>query len=151
MVAQKNKAFWASMVILGAVFLVGFASKQDFSGNIVQGSLGGEVLVLEVADTPTLRERGLSGHQPLGPNEGMLFVFPTDSRYGFWMKEMTFPIDSIWLDADYHIVDVWRSADPASYPLVVEPRTPARYAVELTSGFFENHHLQMGNILEIAR
>lgn len=111
--------------------------------------LGGEALVLEVADTEALRTKGLSGHGALHESGGMLFIFPEDSRYGFWMKDMQFPIDIVWLDGDYHIVDVKKSATPASYPEIFTPVLPARYVVEIQNGFFEKHTLKVGDTLEI--
>lgn len=107
--------------------------------------------MLEVADTTLLRARGLSGHAPLGKGEGMIFVFSEDDTYGFWMKDMLFPIDIVWLDAEHRIVDVKKDALPASYPEVFTPARPARYVVEIPAGFFEEHHLKMGDTLEILK
>jgi hypothetical protein len=113
--------------------------------------LGGEVFVLEVADTEALRTKGLSGHAMLRKGEGMLFVFPEDNQYGLWMKDMAFPIDIVWLDSSYHVVDVKKSATPASYPEILTPVLPARYVVEIQDGFFEKHALKIGDTLEILR
>ena len=113
--------------------------------------LGGEAFVLEVADTEALRTKGLSGHAVLQEGEGMLFVFSKDDRYGFWMKDMQFPIDIVWLDTRYHVIDVKKGATPASYPEIFTPVLPARYVVEIPAGFFEEHHLKVGDTLEILR
>lgn len=113
--------------------------------------LGGEDIVVVVADTPALREQGLSGHEILAPNEGMLFVFSEPTLSGFWMKDMRFPIDIIYFDADRRIVDVWESATPESYPKIFMPRVPAQFVLEVPAGFFEDHHLKLGNIIEIPR
>ena len=111
--------------------------------------LGDEALLLEIADTDTLRTQGLSGHQPLASNEGMLFMFPTEGQYAFWMKDMNFPIDIVWLDSDYRIVDVKNYATPDSYPKMFMPSESARFVLELSAGFFENHHLKKGDRLEV--
>lgn len=113
--------------------------------------LGGEAFVLEVADTEALRTKGLSGHAALHEGEGMLFVFPEDSRYGFWMKDMGYPIDILWLDNDYHVVDVKKNATPTSYPEIFTPSSPARYVMEISAGFFDERHLKAGDTLEILR
>src|SRR5882672_5260542 len=52
------------------------------------------------ADTDALRTLGLSGHSPLAADEGMLFIFPAPGEYGFWMKDMLFPLDLVWIAAD---------------------------------------------------
>ena len=80
----------------------------------------------------------------------MLFVFDRDDFHAFWMKDMNFPIDIIWLDDKYTIVDVWERADPSSYPEVRQPRARARFVVELSANFFREHHLKIGNVLEIT-
>ena len=113
--------------------------------------LGGYDLSLETLTTSSAREKGLSGRDGLGLHEGMLFVFPKDDRYGFWMKDMKFPIDILWLDAGYTIVDTVQAVQPDSYPQVYTPRVSARYVVELPAGFFVEHSLKIGNTLEILK
>lgn len=113
--------------------------------------LGGEEIAVIIADTPASQEQGLSGREKLEPNEGMLFVFQTPMLTGFWMKDMLFPIDIIYFDAHHRIVDVWEGATPESYPKVFTPRTPAQFVLEVPAGFFAEHHLEMGNTIEIPR
>lgn len=62
-------------------------------------------ITVEIADTPQLRNQGLSGRKNLPQEEGMLFTFPQKGLYRFWMKEMRFPLDFIWIDKDT-VVDV---------------------------------------------
>ena len=111
--------------------------------------LGGEQIAVTIADTPTLQEKGLSGHTPLASDEGMFFIFPHPAIEGFWMKDMLFPLDIIWFDANKKIVDVWQNATPGSYPQVVSPREPAQYVIEVSQGFYTAHHLQQGDTFEL--
>lgn len=113
--------------------------------------IGGTPISVEIADTDFLRERGLSGRESLGPEEGMLFVFPTEGLYQFWMKDMRFSIDIVWLDAEYRIADVHQRVNPETYPEIFTPKVKAQYVLELPAGFFENHQLKAGNILEIIK
>lgn len=131
---------------------VAVASLYFYSSGLktLPATIGGEELFLEIADTEAVRTKGLSWHKPLAPNEGMLFVFPKDGFYGFWMKDMLFSIDMLWLDRDYRIVDVKERASPESYPEGFTPRVPARYVLELSAGFFELHGLKKGDKLEFA-
>lgn len=143
------------LFVLGFVALVvslayfGAPQEENQGLSMIRATLGGVSLVLEVVDTPLLQAKGLSGHTPLEKNTGMLFVFDRDDRHAFWMKDMTFPIDIVWLDKNYAIVDVWERADPASYPEARQPRSDARFVVELPANFFQEHRLKVGNILEI--
>lgn len=148
------------LIIVGAcvVICLGIISAYVLQSKVykvstpyVRMSLGGETLKLEIADTEGLRVQGLSGRKALGVNEGMLFDFSEDGYHQFWMKDMKFPIDIIWFDAGNRIVDVKERATPESYPEVFTPHTLARYVLEVPAGFFENHHLKMGNILEIIK
>lgn len=114
-------------------------------------SIGGEVVLVTIADTEDTQAKGLSGNKGLLPNEGMLFKFQKPGFYGFWMKDMLFPIDIIWFDAERRIVDVWEDATPDSYPKLSTPLAPSQFVLEVPSGYFAGHHLKNGNILEIIR
>ncbi|MDO8604834.1 MAG: DUF192 domain-containing protein [bacterium] len=111
--------------------------------------LGGEEISITIVDTPALREQGLSGHKALKQNEGMFFIFEESGKYGFWMKAMLFPIDIIWFDEDKKIVDVWENATPSSYPEVRVSNVPAQYVLEVNAGYYKNHALKVGDMLEL--
>ena len=113
--------------------------------------LGGNEINVTIADTPALQAKGLGGRKSLKPNEGMLFIFPTPGFYGFWMKDMEIPIDIIWFDENYRIVDVWENATPDSYPKLSTPRALSQFVLEVPAGYFAEHHLKSGNILEMIR
>jgi uncharacterized membrane protein (UPF0127 family) len=74
-------------------------------------------------------------------NEGMFFSFATSDYYRFWMKEMNFPIDIIWLDENYKIIDITHSLATSTYPNTVSPKTPARYVLEVVAGFAKKYSI----------
>jgi uncharacterized membrane protein (UPF0127 family) len=137
------------IVLIGFVGATAMIFFRPLPSHALHATLGREALVLEVADTDDLRKKGLSGHVPLRLNGGMLFVFTAPEVSGFWMKDMLFPIDIIWFDENRQIVDVWENAQPSSYPEIRTPRLPAQYVLELPSGFFASHHLQMGDVITL--
>ena len=102
-----------------------------------------------VADTTELRRRGLGGREGLAQNEGMLFVFSSTAKHGFWMKDMRFSIDILWLSSEGSIVDAEESISPDTYPNVYVPVAPALYALELPAGFMKEHGLQVGDIVHL--
>lgn len=106
-------------------------------------------LTLDVmlAANPVAQARGLSGHPGLGPLEGMLFIFDRDSQPGFWMKDMNFPLDIVWVDANRRIVEVSKNIAPDTYPQQFTPITPIRYVLEVNAGFTDMHNIQPGNII----
>lgn len=116
---------------------------QDSSRKTIH--IGGREVTVTVADTPDSRERGLSGRNGLAPDEGMLFVFPSDARYGFWMKDMRFPIDILWLSSRSEVIEIRQRVSPLSYPAVFTPRAPARYVLELPAGFVEAYNVKIGD------
>lgn len=105
-----------------------------------------EPLRVELALTALERQKGLSGRDSQGPREGMLFVFPYADRYAFWMPEMRFDLDIIWLRNGV-VVDVQRlpapkeGEEPASYT----PRIEANMVLELPAGRAQEYGLQIGS------
>ncbi len=101
---------------------------------------------VEVVSGKKDMERGLQGKQGLGPNKGMLFIFDHDDRYRFWMKDMKFPIDIIWLDRQDRIVAIGENVPPCAAdpcPVYVPP-VNARYVLEVSAGFSRTHGLKPG-------
>lgn len=105
---------------------ISYATKEVMLGNTHH--------TLEVADTDFLRERGLSYRASLAPQTGMLFVFDAPGNLKFWMKDMNFPLDIIWLDADKKVVHIEQSVSPSTYPQSFGPEIPTQYVIELNAG-----------------
>lgn len=102
---------------------------------------------IEVADTPEKRIKGLSGRESLDENTGLLFIHDELGIYGIWMKDMKFPIDVIWLDADYRVVDIAGDVQLDSFPEVFEPSRLAKYILEVNAGFVERNGVEIGEDL----
>lgn len=107
--------------------------------------LAGQRVHVTVADTPAAREQGLSGRTGLAQDEGMLFVFPADGVYAFWMKDMLFSVDILWLNASGTVVYIAAGASPDTYPTAFRPNTAARYVLELPAGWAKEHNVQIGD------
>lgn len=105
----------------------------------------------EIADTAEKRAQGLSVRESLPTGSGMWFVFSEEGRHGFWMKDMHFAIDIIWLNERLQIVDTWRNASPDSYPKIVVPKVPAKYVLEVPAGFVARHDLAEGDTAEVEK
>lgn len=109
--------------------------------------LGDEVFMLEIADTDPLREKGLSYRSGLEKNTGMLFVFQEPNIYTFWMKDMNFPLDIIWLDQDKKIVHIEHALSPSTYPESFGPKIPTQYVIEVSAG--DASRLVLGQSIDI--
>ncbi len=105
---------------------------------------------LDIADDPEERTRGLSGRESLADSRGMLFIYDEPGIYGFWMKEMKFSIDLLWLDKDLKIVHVVPAASPDSYPSVFYPSAEAEYVLEVPAGTTEQLGIKVGDTAQLA-
>ena len=97
------------------------------------------------------RVLGLSGREKLDENEGLLFIFDSPGIYPFWMKDMNFPIDIVWIGEDsgeWRVVYIKKNAMPDSYPETFSPDKNAKYVLETVSGFFEKNNLKIGDTVE---
>ena len=111
-------------------------------------ALGGINLKLDISDTEALREQGLSGRSGLADNTGMLFKFDKSGIYGFWMKDMKFSIDMVWILKN-KVVFIEKNVAPESYPKVFYPSGSADAVVELPAGFSLAHGLKVGSVLTL--
>lgn len=99
---MKGKMFLVILVLAvagvaaAAYFLSGVG--QEAGRAVVR--IGTNEFRVDVSDTPFLRSRGLSRRESLGENESMLFIFNSPGSYGFWMKDMKFAIDIVWIHGD---------------------------------------------------
>lgn len=101
----------------------------------------------EVALTAIDQERGLMGRKSLKPSEGMLFVFRESATLSFWMKDTTIPLDILFFDEVGRVLS-WTTMQPCDAASSQEnrcplysSRLPARYALEVTAGFVQSHHI----------
>ena len=153
MPSKKFVIIFAVIVILGIGFFVltknltgtPLSSKNSARQEISVAEIGGARLNLLLATTTEAKTRGLSGMFSLPTDEAMLFTFNPPVREGFWMKEMNFPIDIIWIDQENKIVDVWQDALPSSYPKIYFPKANSSYVLETNANFFKNHDLMIGD------
>ena len=136
-------ALFAAMALSGA--WITWRQYQVPRGTV---TIGEDIVVrVEVAATTTTRERGLSGHAPLKRGTGMWFIFPVAERYTFWMKDMRFPLDMIWV-RDGVIVDITADVPPpqpgqTQLP-IYSPVEPADRVLEVSAGFAREHGLRLG-------
>jgi uncharacterized membrane protein (UPF0127 family) len=108
-------------------------------------------IVTEVVDTVASRELGLSGRSDMRDNEGMLFVFDMPGRYGFWMKDMTFSLDIVWINQNGQVVTIERNLSPSSYPETFINAPEASYVLELKAGKAEQLGLFLGSRVSIGQ
>lgn len=155
---MTNKDFFilfSIFLVLGAFFYFLSFSKLETNNTkktqvltISSVKIGEKVLKVEVADTKIKQEQGLSGREGLDESSGMLFIFNVPSNYAFWMKDMKFPIDIIWIDQNLKIVHIEKDLSPETYPLIFKPEIPAKYVLEISAGLSSKSNFRVGDLIQ---
>jgi len=112
----------------------------------------GSHLSVRIADRPMDQARGLMFVENLPDDEGMLFLFDEEGPRSFWMKNCRMPIDMIWLDSTFRIVDITRSAPPCETDPCPQfaPKTHARNVLEVRGGLAQAKGLKEGDTLVVV-
>lgn len=108
-------------------------------------ALGGQMYILDIADTEAKYTLGLGKRADIPPDGGMAFVYGGPGTRCFWMKDMNFPIDIIWLDARKRVVHIEAEVSPDTYPKTFCPAGLAQYVVELYPGAAKTAALKVGD------
>jgi uncharacterized membrane protein (UPF0127 family) len=103
----------------------------------------------EIVDSAAARERGLMFRKGLKKDQGMFFIFKEQEIHAFWMKNMRFPLDIIWIDTDKRIVDIKENVPPCRQACGnVIPLAEARYVLEVNAGFIKRNVIKIGDKLD---
>jgi hypothetical protein len=106
---------------------------------------------VELAKTPKEKVRGLMYRESLGENEGMLFMYEKEGYRAFWMRNMNFPLDIIWLDSDRIIIYIHENIPPCTSehcPLYSpSDGKKAQYILEVNAHFSRRNNLSIGQKL----
>ncbi len=165
------KQFWIQVVALlivafGAIILtfnagllpnVGqstSANTNSSSPSTGQLKIGQDVLNVEIADTQAKRQLGLGGRDNLATDSGMLFVFSDTDKHSFWMKDVHFSLDFVWI-LDNKVVDVTQNVPPpapdqsvSSLP-IYESNSPINKVLEVNGGYASSHNIQVGDSITL--
>lgn len=136
---------WAMLILAGCGQKGLIFEKQTYN-------LAGVDFVLDLAKTPQEYRQGLSGRKNLEQNQGMLFIYPEKQHLTFWMKDMNFNIDLVWLN-DGKIVGVIENMPKPEknvalkdLPLYASP-VLVNQVLELPAGTIERLKLEIGQQL----
>jgi uncharacterized protein len=120
-------------------------------------SIGENIIKVEVANTDSSRQKGLSGRATLDADSGMLFVFDTnDVTPVFWMKDTLFPLDIIWIN-DNRIVKIDANVqpqDPETPDIQLVRYTsgvPVDYVLEVNAGYTSSRGIVVGDAVDLSK
>ena len=112
----------------------------------IESSRGEEVEVqVEIADDTPEQMRGLMYRTALVEDRGMLFVYPDEEQRTFWMKNTLIPLSIAFMDSEGRIVDIQDMKPLDDKPPHYVSAEPARYALEVNKGFFEERGVRVGD------
>jgi uncharacterized protein len=116
----------------------------------IETSGGEDVEVrVEIADDTEEMERGLMGRTALAEDAGMLFVFPNERELSFWMRDTLIPLSVAYMDSEGRIVDIQDMKPLDDQPPHYVSAEPARYALEVNRGFFDERGVEVGDRAEL--
>jgi len=111
--------------------------------------VGSSSYTLALATTEQTRNIGLGGRNTMALDQGMLFVFDKPAVQCFWMKDMHFPLDIIWLDAAKGVSYIKQNVSPDTYPATFCSPTATKYVIELNAGEVAKQHMSIGQKLSL--
>ena len=140
-----------AVAVLGAAYYLSMHAESNEEGTKIDLiNVNGTVstVYVDIADTQQAREKGLMYATSLDDDQGMLFIFDVESRESFWMKNTPLPLDMIFVNGGYNIVDINYNATPES-EMVFTSRAPCKYVVEVNGGYCKAHGISVGDRIKI--
>jgi uncharacterized membrane protein (UPF0127 family) len=132
------------ILILGFFYVVASSYRKLSTKTI---NIDKNPIIVEVANNPISRMKGLSGRKSLPLDRGMLFNFDQPATPEFWMKGMKFPIDIIWI-ADQKIVAIDANCPTDEGAKRYHPTQRVNYVLEVSAGVVQNNHWQIGDVVQ---
>jgi len=135
----------AILLLIGA--LTGAYGGLESTQTTVHVESGGDRLAsfdVRVADDFKSRYVGLSETDRLGPRQGMLFVHPREERHTYVMRNMSFPLDIVFVAENGTITTIHEAPVPEGSD---ERRYSgqARYVLEVNRGTMDSVGASVGD------
>lgn len=137
------------LVAFGGVIFYQFSKQAKPKSQI---TIAKQTFSVEVATSSAEQQKGLSGKDKLPQDQGVLFVFQKADHYPFWMKEMKFPIDIIFIK-DNKIVSITHNAPIVkkddNNPPIYQSEVPFTHALEINSGLAKKYAFKKNDVVTI--
>jgi len=130
----------------------------SFSKSDARTSIKESVFKTEIARSEKEKEIGLSKRKSLDKDTGLLFVFDKKDKHAFWMKDMLFPIDIVYIEKTSSdsitngvIVDIIENVQapekgtPPSSLEIYTPQKEADLVLEINAGISKEKGLAIGD------
>ncbi len=146
--AMRRLALGLAACLLGGWLMT--ASPGPMEDEVRPLVIAGERFVVELATDRAARRQGLMHRAGLPDGRGMLFLYPDEAPRAFWMKNVAFPIDIVFFDANWQVVGLTERAPPCPGDPCPLHRSgaPARHVLELPAGTAERLGLGVGDRID---
>lgn len=146
-------AFFIILIIF-ALFLyyqhnAGLGGQPKLSTTVV--TIDGQNFTAEIAKTPLEQQMGLSGRSSLENNSAMIFIFNSSNRQSFWMKDMKFPLDIIFINNKKIVFIAQNQPPPKSAtqaPPIIQPNMLSNAVLEINAGLSQQYHFKVGDTVK---
>jgi uncharacterized protein len=151
---MRSYAFiYVAAVLIASVLVYWFLFGRNVVNRRAQLVLKNQVFDIEIAENATARAQGLSHRDSLPQNAGLLFLFKSPSKHGFWMKDMKFPIDILWFRGN-ELIGISKNAVPEPEKNVLQlkvyyPPAEADRVFEINAGLSDKYNFQPGDKFEL--
>lgn len=90
-------------------------------------------------------DSGLSGKAYFDPDEAVIVIFPSDSKWTVGTKDIKSSADLVWLDSSKKVVYIVKDASPDNLESsFFSPKEKARYVIELPAGTVASKAITIG-------
>jgi len=137
------------LILFLIIYLIIFFNKNG--NNIKSVKINNIEINVETASSYYLQLKGLSGKKSLEDNQGMIFIYPDYQIRNFWMKDMNFPIDVLWIKDDtitglQKNIQIFDKNGKVSK--FISPN-PTNYVLELSAGFINKNNIKVGDKIKL--
>ena len=147
---RKPKRVTPRVIIIAAFLLLSAVAGYHMitSGQTADIWVGECRIKVEIANTPELQGKGLSGRKRLKTGDGMLFVFQYSRGRSFWMKDTSIPLSIAFISPEGVILQIEQMM-PFDLRQVIS-HSPAQYVLEVNQGFFKENGIAVGMHVDLT-
>jgi hypothetical protein len=133
------------LTVVSCSLLIAMGTKDRLNTRIL--SIGNVEVEVEIAEDSDSRRTGLMNRKSMDENHGMLFIFETDQKLSFWMKNTLIPLSIAYISSYGEILEIYDMKPESLRP--VQSLNSVRYALEMNKGWFERHGVVPGDYLDL--
>jgi uncharacterized membrane protein (UPF0127 family) len=147
--SENTKLIVLFLFVFVLILVMGLTSnfKSFFQGEEPYVVINNQKIYVEMADSPERKEQGLSGRESLAEDRGMLFIYDKPGNYSFWMKEMKFNLDFVFIN-DQKVVGLKENIpfpQGGEEPQTIKAEADFDQVLEINQGMIEKWGIKIGD------